>query len=318
MFQTLMGIKYVIADEDNVPYGYTLVKGNAKRGIYKNDNVLPLGYSSSHLISDEYFNEQDFAGRSELLLKGIVTENTTNSEMELSTKEINLAYDYEGDLNIKSDNGQYIIDVSDETTIELKLKEPFKNRILFISFDMMKANKCSDGDTSITINGIVNKLTCKQWMYFNDNYRFEYVITDNNEINSLNITFSKGYYVIEDIHFYELDYANLLNITSNIDKMSIDMSQTKGNVIVGNIDVTEDGYFATTIPYDKGYKIYVNNQMMEYEMVNEAFIGFPLSKGVYNIKIVYVSPGFNVGRIGSFIGLMLLVGSIIIEKKKKY
>ena len=38
-----MGTKYVITDVDNVPIGYEKISGTNEMGIYKNENVLPLG-----------------------------------------------------------------------------------------------------------------------------------------------------------------------------------------------------------------------------------------------------------------------------------
>ena len=39
-----------------------------------------------------------------------------------------------------------------------------------------------------------------------------------------------------------------------------DKKQTKGNQIAGTIQVKEDGYFITTIPYDKNFDITVDGK----------------------------------------------------------
>ena len=96
----------------------------------------------------------------------------------------------------------------------------------------------------------------------------------------------------------------------------IDRDKTKGNVIEGSVDVKEDGYFKLSIPYDKGFEVYVDGEKTPYEVVNKSFIGFDISKGSHNIKIVYTSPLFKEGLVISCVGLVLFVGTVIYYRKR--
>ena len=78
----------------------------------------------------------------------------------------------------------------------------------------------------------------------------------------------------------------------------------------------ESGYFVTSIPYDEGFKVYVDNKVVEKQIVNKSFLGFKLSKGNHNIKIVYKSPLQKEGLILSFLGLVSFVSLSIIERRK--
>lgn len=317
MFQTLMGIKYVITDKDNVPIGYSLVNGNDNLGIYKNDFVLPLGYSSSSLMSDTDFDKLDYPYRGEALLSNVVIDKTVTSDYVSTIVNSNLKYDYTTNINIKIDGQKYIIDTSKDETITFNLNDPIINKVLFVRFKLNSAPDCKDGDISIDINNITNKLTCKQWLYFNDNYEFEYVISSPEAINELNVTLSKGHFEIENIEVFSLDYEDVKNSISKVDRFIVDKGKTLGDVIEGQIEVTKDGYFATTIPYDKGFTVYVNGKQTSYEMVNKAFVGFPITKGTYNIKLVYTSPGYDMGVLGSILGLLGFIVIIIMERKRK-
>jgi uncharacterized membrane protein YfhO len=317
MFETFMGIKYVITNKNNVPIGYQLVKGNNNIGIYKNDNVFPLGYSTSSLMSVEEYNKLDYPYRNEALLNNIIVDDSVKSNYESKIKKIDLNFEPLNDPDIKIIDGKYIIDVDSNKEINLKLSEPIKNKILFISFKLGSAPNCSDGDISIIINNIENKLTCKQWLYFNNNYQFEYAISSPKEINELKIAFSKGYFEINNIKTYLLDYENVIKSVSKEESFIIDENKTKGNTIEGFINVKEDGYFNISIPYDKGFTVYVDEKEQQYEIVNKAFIGFPIKSGSHDIKFIYKSPGYDAGVIGSSIGLLLFTGMIIIENRKK-
>jgi uncharacterized membrane protein YfhO len=187
--------------------------------------------------------------------------------------------------------------------------------VLFVKFKLGTAPNCSNGDIGITINHVTNKLTCKQWLYFNDNYSFEYVISNINDIDGLYVTLSKGHFEISDIEVYALDYDYVKSSVNAVNKFVVDNTKTKGNIIEGSINNISDGYFATTIPYDKGFTVYVNGKKTPYELVNEAFIGFPLAKGTYDIKLVYTSPGYNLGLLLSVLGFGLFGGLAFIENR---
>ncbi|MDD3304603.1 MAG: YfhO family protein [Bacilli bacterium] len=317
MFETLMGIKYVITNEYNIPNGYHLVEGDNKLGIYRNENVLPLGYSTSSLMSLDEYNKLDYPYRSEALLNNIVVDNDVRSNFESEIEKTDLVFELDTYPAIENIDGKYILDLPSKKEFNLKLAELITNKILFISFKLNRAPNCSDGDISITINNVENKLTCKQWLYFNDNYHFEYAISGPEEINELNIILSKGYFEIENIATYLLDYENVTKSLLKVDSFNIKKNNTKGDIIEGSINVRDDGYFIMTIPYDKGFTVYVDGKEQKYELVNKAFIGFPIQEGNHDIKFVYTSPGYDAGVIGSSIGLLLFVGTIILENKRK-
>jgi uncharacterized membrane protein YfhO len=317
MFETLMGIKYIIANDRNVPIGYQKLSNNDYTNIYQNDYVFPLGYSSNSLMSMIDFEGLDYPYRSETLLNNIVVDKNVTSNYTSLLQETNLSYTYVPNLDIVPQDEEYTVNSNNGENITLKLDEPIINKILFVKFRIGKASKCSEGDISVTINGISNKLTCKEWLYFNNNYDFEYAISSPNKISKLDIEVSKGNFKISDIKTYTLDYDAVKNSVLKIDKFIVDTNKTKGNIIEGKINVTNDGYFATTIPYDKGYSVYLDNKKLDYEKVNTAFIGFPINRGNHNIRIVYTSPGFRAGLISSIIGLLLFTLVIVREKHQK-
>ena len=77
----------------------------------------------------------------------------------------------------------------------------------------------------------------------------------------------------------------------------------------------ESGYFVTSIPYDKGFTIKVDNKIVEKQIVNKAFLGFKLSKGNHKIEINYKAPLQKEGMIISIIGLISFLILLIIDKK---
>lgn len=305
-----MGNKYLLNSSNNM-LGYERVSD----GIYRNKDVLPIGYSTSKIMSlDEYKSLNYFEKLDAYLNYAIVDGDYDNSYVK---KVKDYVPDYNvlesKNLSIEEDNGKYFIKASKDNKLVVKLNNISDSDILFLRFKMLYDNKCSEDDSYITINGVSNKLSCRRWKYHNNNYMFEYSLSGD----TLEITFSESKFRLTDFDMALYDYNDLASINDEISPFVIDRDKTKGDVIEGNINVKEDGYFKLSIPYDEGFEIYVDGEKIPYEVVNKSFIGFDISKGSHNIKIVYTSPLFKEGLVISCIGLVLFVGSVICQKKTR-
>ncbi|MEG1351146.1 MAG: YfhO family protein, partial [Bacilli bacterium] len=72
-----------------------------------------------------------------------------------------------------------------------------------------------------------------------------------------------------------------------------------------------------SIPYDKGFKIYLNNKLTDYEKVDTSFIGLPIKSGHYNVKVTYEAPLSKLGQNISIVGIICFIGLTIYDNKKR-
>lgn len=315
LFETLMGVKYLVTDKA-APLGYKLYKNYGEYQVYINKYTLPLGYSSSNLISKKDFNKLEFPDDIYALISRVVSDKTTDKYISPFKKiDLDLMNSEKNNIDIVSEGDGYKVNVLSEEggTLRIKLDESVKNKFYLPRFNMKNPQSCSKGDTVIKVNGINNKLTCKQWKYFNNNYTFDYTLSSTKSFRYLNITFSKGTHYIDKVLLYSLDYDDIKNIVGTVDKFNI--SQYKGDNIKGNINVTNDGYFVLTLPYDKGFKVKLDNKEISYEKINEGFIGFKINKGSHNIEVSFEAPFALAGKICSLFGFVLLILVYVYEKK---
>lgn len=314
LYQIYMGEKYIIT-KNKPNLGYELVNDNKDYQIYKNESILPIGYASDKLLNYDFYEILQYPYNIEALLNYVVVdeENDTEYESNIKTYDISSLESKFSDLKFTKEDEGYHIDLTKEKTINIPLENKLNNKILIISFDMKLSQSCSKGDTYIIINGIKNKLTCKSWKYHNNNYTFNYVLATP-DIEELNIKFSQGEFLIDNIQAYTLDYNKVENLKDDVDELNIDYENTKGNKIVGNINVQNDGYLILKIPYDKGFEIYIDDYKAELENVNDGFIGTKIKSGEHNIEIVYHTPFLLLGKIISLIGIILFIISVIINK----
>ncbi len=122
-------------------------------------------------------------------------------------------------------------------------------------------------------------------------------------------------------------YVNLLNqdvFEKGYEKISKDVMTTTnltGSSMEGTIDVSEDGLFYTSIPYEEGWTAVVDGKEVEITPVGGSLLAFPLSKGSHEIKLYYYPKGFWPGFAVTTICLLTFAGlcayTYIIKKKKK-
>lgn len=313
LFQTFMGIKYIYS-EDNTPVGYEKIAKN----FYKNDNVLPLFYGTNKITNEEEFDKLSYPENIEKLLSGVVTKDKTNYAKSKITKKINLeaTISKQENLTIKQKKDYLLIKSKENGKLILDLSSPLKDDILILNIELLNEQSCKEGDLRITINNISNVRTCKTWTYKNNNNIFHYVISSNNDLNSLVLKFNKGTYKIGNIETYKLNYKDISKVIDKQSTFIANKDKSLGDNIEGTIDMKESGYFVTSIPYDEGFKVFVDNKAVEKQIVNKSFLGFKLSKGNHNIKIVYKSPLQKEGLILSFLGLISFISLLIIERRK--
>ena len=118
--------------------------------------------------------------------------------------------------------------------------------------------------------------------------------------------------------------TNKVGTTGKIDStVTLDGVVVEEDVVFDNykhseiIDVLEDGCFNLSVPYDKGFNIYLDSKKINYERTNISFIGFKINKGKHKIEIEYKAPYKKEASIISLIGLVLYILYLIKDRRKE-
>lgn len=318
MYLMFSNNRYFIGDNVDIT-GYKEIDKIGDTKLYENTDVLPFMYVSYNYYSKTDFSKKSFPYNNEILLNNVVVNEKTNNEFKTSIKE---TFIRQSDIKYMDpsiiNNGDRITVKKDNSRMLIDIPEVARNKILFVSFNL-EPQSCKVGDLLVNINGNTNKLTCREWKYYNGNTTFNYVISGDTS-NKVEVTFSKGMYKIDNLKIYYMDYNDIKDINKKVTKVDID-SKTKGDKIYASVETEKDGYFVTTLPYDKGFTIKVDNKKIDYEKVNTAYVGFKISKGKHNIVIEYKAPFKIVGLIMSFIGIIVYIlfyhNNLIKNIKKK-
>lgn len=101
------------------------------------------------------------------------------------------------------------------------------------------------------------------------------------------------------------------------------MTTTKltGSSMEGTINAQENGLFYTSVPYEEGWKAYVDGKEVTITPVGNALVAFNLDKGEHTIKLEYYPKGFAIGLAVTIICAatfaFLCVWTYIIKKRRK-
>lgn len=92
-----------------------------------------------------------------------------------------------------------------------------------------------------------------------------------------------------------------------------------GTYMEGSINVSKDGLFYTSIPYEKGWMAIVDGNEAEIEPVGGAMLAFRLPAGTHSIRLVYCPNGFKTGCIISLVSIFLFTCACLWRyRKQKY
>ena len=317
VYQRFMGVKYIVSDEEVPGYeevaGYEDTEDKTGLRVYQNDRVSPAAYATDRVITEERYRGLEFPCNQLALLryaavKDISPDGTiVNDAKENAAAENTAVKEIEIHLPKETDS-------EEKETIYLDLPDPqAKEReaeVLFLKFRVK--NLRPSKDVAVWVEGIRNKLTLVNHFYYNGNTEFTYAVSLRDGQKSVEVILGEGRYQISDAKAYLgilPDKEESIELYQS--ELRVDKERTKGNCIVGTIDVKRRGYLITTIPYDEHFEILIDGQAAEEEEVNTAFLGCRIEPGEHDVEILYHAPGVRLGKMISLAGCLLFIVYIL-------
>lgn len=297
---SLLGIKYILShDEDNQLY-YKLWDKQDDIYIYINEYALNFATLADKDVLNVDLNV-DYSTPFELQNK--IVDAMLGENVELFSK-----YD---DVTMKS--GNVIVEKANEYTSTYKkadknldsyIEYKFnlnEDKILYVYIDNY------EGNLNIKING-------EDVSGFGGQSKKILKINDNDTIR---ITLLDEALTLNNDIVYELDKEKFKQSFKklNTDCLIEEFNDTYIKLNVNKED--EQQLLITSIPYDKGWSVFVNGEKVQAEKVLDSFIAIDLKNGNSIVEFRYLSPGLKIGAFISIIGLVIFVVLIINEKRRK-
>ena len=312
---SLLGIKYVI-DYDTSTRFYNLYDKmdelgaeSEKYDVYKNPNALSIAYGVDAEVNefdiehyDSYFNRYN----------GLITA------MLGSEYDIDL-FKYVNQVSITSTSCQenkkityskYVTE-EDEGTVLLEYVAPEAGYYYFY------ANASSSEELRLNFNnhGNVNYLGKDSNHIVIGGYHEEF------EPITIEITIPKNSdFTLQTSHNYLWyftleEYNEIFSQLKDGPQFEISAENSTEDNLIGMISTQkEDQTILTTIPYDKGWKVYVDGEAVETYETLDALMAFDIAEdGNHLLELKYAPTEYKVGIIISIIGIVAFIAICVID-----
>lgn len=120
------------------------------------------------------------------------------------------------------------------------------------------------------------------------------------------------------LQVYRMDLTAMDQAYETLSQSPLTIDTMSDTDIRGHITMKEDGNLVCSIPGEAGWQIFADGEEVEMELFEDSLLSIPLTKGEHQIRLRYRTPGLAAGAAVSFGGILLLVVSAVMEKRRIY
>lgn len=122
------------------------------------------------------------------------------------------------------------------------------------------------------------------------------------------------------VYLATFDKTAFEDVYSELRQNMLEVTDYSDGYVKGNVSIKESQMLFTSIPYDAGWKVYVDGERTDITTIGKAFIGVKMDPGEHEIVFKYVPKGFKSGMLVTILSWMLLLVGIShankVNKKK--
>lgn len=301
----LLSVKYILSTSTNK---ISDLMAHEEISVEVNENALPMAYLTSTDVRNlMLLNKEPFENQNKLLSAMLGEEYTSyfieQDEGEVITENVRKGNTTDGHISFhqitKDINTQISYDITLNTTGELFMYLP-------TSYER-------------TVNVWVNKEFLG--VYFEtDNYHVKSLgHFENGETVNVILTLTK-----ENLYFKDAKFM-VLN-TQKLEESIAKLQERNKNTVVEKLSPThirvqtnsdQGGMLFTSIPDEKGWKLYVDGVETEYSPVlANTLIAVDLPSGAHTVELKFTTAGYPLALLISAAGIVIFVVMILIWRKK--
>jgi uncharacterized membrane protein YfhO len=313
VYNAMWGIKYIYDNDKRIHNDilYTELNFNDKITLYRFNYNLPVAYSVSPSLKDMWIttDTNPFNVQSNFFKYAIGVDDIFDRITPVVADSTNLGDISESDLAAgsvaynKTESGKY-------ANLELTITpETSGNVYIYMS--------------SSEIKSVTASIEAKTFNYdISTSYLLDLGHISTNEDAVLNIELpteeaNNGSFQLYCVVMDENDYIDCYEKIKDNGVFVVN-SFDNGTHLGGYIDVAEDSMLFTSIPYDEGWKVKIDGQVLDkskYHSVANSFLAFDISAGHHEIEFDYMPSGLILGAGITIITIILIALFLILKKK---
>lgn len=282
LMDTLIGMKYNLARGDIKKFGYEKMGESGAFGLYKNKYALPLG-----ILTDEgIYDERALLNQTELFnyLSGEQTELFKFGEVTLIDEKNVIVTEEENSIRLSEENpGQ-------KKTVTWLVTVPAHSQG-YLSIVPRELGNALETKVYVTVDGITRETELRNnSQYHNIGYY------DRPTTVKVTTSFVGGNQETElyrpDAVF--LDTVQFTKDAEAIQKHGVEF-QLEGRQAKAKVELAKEQVLLTTIPYDKGWKAYIDGKQVAITTFKDAFLTLSVPEGEHTIEFRFLPQGFLPG-----------------------
>ena len=128
-------------------------------------------------------------------------------------------------------------------------------------------------------------------------------------------------YANVDFVAFTIDTKKFIDGYNILKNGQLEYTNFTDTLIEGTFTAEEDEMLFTSIPYDKGWNVYIDGEKVSEDnivRVSEALLGVKVTSGEHTLKLEYAIPGLNIAYIISGLFVILLITAFILKKKNLF
>lgn len=301
----LLNVKYVIsrddyiADEKSLELYKTSTDGSVK--MYENKYYLPIAY-----MADNRIDEASLENESVFVTQNRVLKAMSGVDYDVYALLDPSAFNCEN-MNTKNENGGIysykLFDGANRGEISVTYEAP-RDGMLYAW-----ANVKSSTDVTVVSESINHT-------YDVDAQRYIFPIGYYKEGETVELRVSASSDSTNKIAVAYLNEDILNRVYENLSDEALNVTKYSSTEIEGTVNVNKSGTLLTSIPYEKGWKVYVDGKKADTKEVMGAFLAANVDEGSHNIKLVYSPEGFVTGCILGVTAFLIFVLLCVFDYRK--
>jgi uncharacterized membrane protein YfhO len=321
-------VKYMLTMQKHSYAGYDYVDQAGDVHIFRNNNASLLGIVYKNYISFDNFQKLDWAGRQYILYEAAVVPPESRKHLSsLNEVDVPLLRDLsiisvdrnfaKYQLKVVEDDFPNHLEITSkeiDPQLAINLSEP-ANTSVAVAFSVTSSIRSTGRVYFKTLYSDYNENDSTSFTLQPGNHHY-YVILPALGVNAirLDVAQAPGTFSIDNFAVFQRDdegiakQASLLSRGINVDMFMADYIRATSNLDEGSLV-----YFS--IPFDQGWKVYIDGQLTEKIRANIAFTGVYVQPGKHTIELKYAIPWLKEGTVISI--LALLLGMVLWAKTQK-
>lgn len=285
IYDLLFDVKYLFGESNDYTRYTTLKNNSIQRFDYTNGLIFGV---NDKLLTTDTNNSNPFELENEII------KNMTNIEDVLTESKF-----------IKTEE---LYDGNEGTILKYTYKNNFDNmyfytRSNFIDFIIIGNTLYYIDENYENLSGTISNLN---YSYIDD-YNERRIINISSTEKNLEIIIGYNNYYSDEFYLYDINQSLFESAYSYLKQYKFEYKTFKNNYIKGAISVDDNMMIYTSIPYDKGWKVFVDGKKVDTFDFANSLLTFKVDKGKHTVIIKYTPPLLDMGLGISFITALILI-----------